>query len=435
MKSIIGIRHEDKYLMERRVPLVPAHINQLINKHGLKFEVQSSAKRVFTDSEFSNAGARIVSQLSNADLIFGVKEMPASFFEEYKSYVFFSHVIKGQSYNMPMLKAMIEKKCNLIDYERVADDKGRRLIFFGRYAGLAGMINTLWTLGLRLKYYGYDSPFLRINQAYTYNSLEDVKEVIRQVGIEISEKGLPPAISPLVFGITGYGNVSNGAMEILDLLPTKEISPEELVNIGDNLSPNPYIVYKVVFKEEHISARIDGEAFDLQHYYNNPDKYKSIFEQYLPLISVLVNGMYWDARYPRIITRDYLKESYKRNRMPRLLIVGDITCDPDGSIEATVKGTYVEDPIYVYDPNTAEITSGFESEGLQIMAVDILPSELPRESSEAFSSALLEYVDAMASCDFSKSYDELTLPPAIKRALILHNGNFTPDFEYIKVYL
>ncbi|MDO9512777.1 MAG: bifunctional lysine ketoglutarate reductase /saccharopine dehydrogenase family protein [Bacteroidales bacterium] len=435
MKSIIGIRHEDKYLMERRVPLVPAHIKELIEKYGLRFEVQSSGKRVFSDKEFSEVGAGIVQDLSNAGVIFGVKEMPSTFFQENKTYIFFSHVIKGQSYNMPMLNAMIQNKCNLIDYERVANDKGQRLIFFGRYAGLAGMINTLWTLGLRLKYYGHDTPFLKIKQAYTYKSLDEARAAVSEVGRDIAAHGMTPMLSPFVFGITGYGNVSRGAMEILDLLPVKEITPQELVAAGANLTPDPFCVYKVVFKEEHISARNDESDFDLQHYYNNPGEYHSIFEQYIPHLSSLINGMYWDSRYPRIITRDQLMASYSVNRIPKLLVIGDITCDPDGSIEATVKGTYVEDPIYVYDPFNAEIVSGYETDGIQIMAVDILPSELPRESSEAFSSALYEYVDAIAECDFSKDFAELQLPMDIKRALILKQGKFTPDFEYIQDYL
>ena len=164
MGNFIGIRHEDKYVMERRAPLTPKHVERLIKNKKLDFVVQTSEKRVFTDEEYIKAGAKIGKDLKKCSVIFGVKEMPVTFFEEEKTYIFFSHVIKGQAYNMPMLKKMMEMKCNLIDYERVVDEQGKRLIFFGRYAGLAGMIDSLWSLGLRLKDAGYKTPFAQIKQ-------------------------------------------------------------------------------------------------------------------------------------------------------------------------------------------------------------------------------------------------------------------------------
>ena len=168
MNNIIGIRHEDKYVMERRVPLTPKHVKYLIENQNLEVLVESSPKRIFQDEEFKRAGAVITNDLKKAPVIFGLKEMPESYFENRKTYIFFSHVIKGQEYNMPMLKKMMEKKNNLIDYEKIMDEYGRRLIFFGKYAGLAGMINSLWSLGLRLKHFGIETPFLKIKQSHFY---------------------------------------------------------------------------------------------------------------------------------------------------------------------------------------------------------------------------------------------------------------------------
>ena len=142
----IGIRYEDKYVMERRVALVPEHIKELIGK-GLKFEVVSSAKRIFKDEEFEEVGAELVNEVSDSSVIIGVKEMPIDFFEDRKTYIFFSHTIKGQSYNMPLLRQMMAKNVNLIEYERIVNEKNQRLIFFGRFAGLAGMINSFWSVG------------------------------------------------------------------------------------------------------------------------------------------------------------------------------------------------------------------------------------------------------------------------------------------------
>lgn len=435
MNNKIGIRHEDKYLMERRVAIIPKHAKKLIDEQGLEILVENSPKRIFTHQEFEDAGAKIVKDVREAPVIFGVKEMPIDYFEDHKTYIFFSHVIKGQSYNMPMLKKMMEKKVNLIEYEKVADEMGRRLIFFGRFAGLAGMINSLWSLGQRLKVQGIETPFLQLKQSRHYNSLEDAKQIISKVGQEIIEKGLPAEITPLTIGFTGYGNVSNGAQEIAALLPIKEIDPKELLELSKKSGLPNNVLYKVVFKEEHLSKLKEGnDEFDLSDYYAHPEKYKSDFEQYLPHLTILMNCMYWDDRYPRIVTKDYLKKLFTI-KTPKLTVIGDVTCDPDGSIECTHKGTEIEDPVFVYDPFTQQPLMGFEGKGLLIMAVDILPSELPRESSIAFSNALFSYIKPIANADYSKDFDSLELPNPIKKAMILHQGKLTPDYLYIQKYL
>ena len=433
LNHCIGIRHEDKYAMERRVALVPKHIAELINE-GLAFEVQKSAKRVFTDSEFKEAGAKMVDNLAEAKVIFGVKEMPDDFFETGKTYVFFSHVIKGQSYNMPMLKAMMRKKCQLIDYEKIANDEGKRLIFFGRFAGLAGMINSLWSYGQRLKLEGIENPFVNIRQSHTYHSLAEAINAVSQAGYELAAKGINKKAGPLIIGFTGYGNVSKGAQEIANLLPSIEISPEQLLKLNfDSASSN--IAYKVIFKEKDISTPIDEkQVFNLGQYYKHPEQFKNNFEQYIPKLSILMNCMYWDDRYPRIVTKNYLEKLFKSGK-PHLKVIGDVTCDPDGSIECTHKGTEIEDPVFVYNPIKRDFTMGFEGEGVLVMAVDILPSELPRESSEGFSDALFPFVKAIANQDYSLSYDALSLPLPIKKALILHRGELTPDFKYLEKYL
>lgn len=432
---IIGIRHEDKYAMERRVPLTPYHVKQLVEKEGLRVLVQSSVKRVFTDEEYKKAGAEIVDILDDADVIFGVKEIPESFFEKGKTYVFFSHVIKGQPYNMPMLKRMMDMKCNLIDYEKIADSQGRRLIFFGRFAGLAGMINSLWSLGQRLAARGILTPFQDIQQAHRYGSLEEARQVISDVGYKIAREGLPEELHPLTIGFTGYGNVSQGAQEIAGLLPVKEISPAELLELKLKKGLPGNVIYKTIFKERDLSKHRDGgEDFELSDYYDHPENYEDQFEKYLPHLSVLMNCMYWDERYPRIVTKKALKELFSQGE-PKLTVIGDITCDPDGSVECTHKGTEIEDPVFVYDPFSDSHRMGFEGKGLLIMAVDILPSELPRESSIAFSDALFPFAKNVAGVDFSKPFSELGLADPVKRALILLNGKLTPEYAYIREYL
>lgn len=433
MNKTVAIRHEDKYLMERRAAITPKQAEKLV-KQGFRVLVEASEKRVFKADKYLAAGAELVVDISESPVVFGVKEMPLDIFEEGKTYVFFSHTIKGQVYNRPLLKKMIEKKVNLIEYERILDDDGRRLIFFGRFAGLAGMINSLWSLGIRMRTKGVTSLFDSMRQAHTYNNLDEAKATIRNIAQRITTEGLSPQLSPLVVGITGYGNVSKGAQEILDLFPTIEITPEELLQLRASREYSRNHVYKVIFKEEHIAARKDGSAFDLQDYYKHPENYVSAFEKYIPHINVLMNCMYWDDRYPRIVTKNYLRQMY-RIKEPHLKVIGDVTCDPNGSIEATHAGTYIEDPIFVYNPLTDTYKMGCEGQGVLIMAVDILPSELPRDASEAFSYALSDFIPDIVKCDYSVSYDKLALPMPIKRALILHNGKLTNDYKYMDKFL
>lgn len=435
MSNFIGIRHEDKYAMERRAPLTPKHIARLIKEKKLDFVIQRSPKRVFTEQEYLNAGARVEDNLKDCSVILGVKEIPLEVFEPEKTYVFFSHVIKGQPYNMPMLRRMMELKCNLIEYERIVDEQNKRLIFFGKYAGLAGMINSLWSLGQRLRYYGIETPFVKIKQAHRYHSLAEAKEVISEVGQEIAENGLPEILRPVTFGFTGYGNVSIGAQEIANLLPVKEISPAKLLALKDRDHLPKNLIHKVVFKEEDLSAPNDPvQEFELHDYYAHPEKYHSRFEKYIPHLTMLINGMYWDDRYPRIVTKDYLETLYTAGT-PKLTVIGDITCDPDGSIECTHKGTMIEDPVFVYNPFTRKPTYGFDGDGILVMAVDILPSELPRDSSMAFADALMPYIKPIAVADFDQHFDDVDLPRALKKALILHKGELTPEYKYIEKYL
>ncbi len=434
MNNIIGIRHEDKYLLERRVAIPPAIAKDLIEK-GLQIYVESSEKRIFKDDEFTNIGATVTNSLANCPVIFGVKEMPINFFEEGKTYIFFSHVIKGQPYNMPMLRRMMEKKCNLIEYEKIADHNGKRLIFFGRFAGLAGMINSLWSMGQRMRVLGLETPFTTIQQSHQYNSLADAESAVKEVGEIIKTKGLPNELAPFTIGITGYGNVSKGAQHIADLLPTIEITPEDLLDLRKSGKFSNKKVYKIVFKEEDLSEPIDpNHKFNLSDYYNHPEKHKNQFEKYPEHLTILMNCMYWDDNYPRIISKDFIEKIYA-NKELKLKVIGDVTCDPDGSIEFTHKGTVIQDPVFVYDPTNREPTMGFEGVGITVMAVDILPSELPRESSLSFGEALHRFIPAIAGADYGQDFESLKLSTEIKRALILHQGELTPDYQYIEEYL
>ena len=435
----IGVRREDRSRWERRVPVTPAIARYLHDEHGIEVVVQPSPIRVFHESEFEAHGAKVQEDLSECPIVFAVKEIPASFFRPGGAYMFFSHVIKGQSHNMPMLRRLMDLGCTLIDYEKVSDDQGRRLIFFGRHAGLAGTIETLHALGKRLRWEGVSNPFERVKHAHEYHDLAEAKEAIAGVGEEIRRDGLPAQAAPLTVGVTGYGNVARGAWEILNLLPMEVIKPSSLSDVVDGPGASRFVVFGTTFKEEHIVEPLEGE-FDCGRYYQCPDNFRPIFEQSLPYLSVLVNGIYWDARYPRLVTKAALQKLWEARQdeqaqQPRLKVIGDISCDIEGSIECTVKAIEPDEPCFVYNPLTGETIDGCEGEGVTVMAVDILPSELPRDASEDFSRILKDFIPAIAEADFSAPFEDLALPAPIKRAVIVHRGELTPDFAYLRRYL
>jgi saccharopine dehydrogenase (NAD+, L-lysine-forming) len=435
MSALIGIRHEDKSKWERRVPISPQNV-AVLRQQGVQVIVQPSPTRAFTEEEFIQAGATIQSDLSPCPVVFGIKEIPKQAFESGKAYVFFAHVIKGQPYNMPMLRRMLDLGCTLIDYERIVDDQNRRLIFFGWHAGAAGLIDTLWALGLRLKWEGILTPFASLRQTLSYHDLSAIKEAMGQVRSKIETEGLPEELAPLIVGVAGYGNVSRGTQEMLDLLPIIEIKPDEVEAISHSTDYSRHHVYKVVFKEWHMVEPKAPEAeFDLQDYYDHPDKYEGVFDRYLPHLTVLVNAIYWTEAYPRLVTKAYTQQLFAAEKKPKLRVIGDVSCDVDGAIEVTVKSTDPGDPIYVYEPAAGSATDGHQGPGVVIMAVEILPSELPREASVDFGQVLTPFVPAIARCDFAAPFEAVNLPPEIKRAVIAYQGKLTPEYEYIQEYL
>ena len=429
----IGIRREDKNPFERRTPLTPAHVETLGREHGVPCTVQPSPRRTFDDEAYRRAGAAVDEDLSGCDVVLGVKEIPLAQLLAEKTYLFFSHTIKGQPYNMPMLRRLLQLGCTLIDYECIVDETGRRLVFFGQHAGLAGMIDTLWALGQRLdQEQGLKTALATVQQAHAYPSLTDAKAAISAVARRLRTEGIPRALRPLVFGFAGYGNVSIGAQEIVDLLEPQEISPERF---GEIDADDDWPCYKVVFREEHLVQRRSG-AFELQHYYQEPDAYRPVFaERYLDRLTVLVNCIFWDARYPRLVTLADLASLYGGPTPPRLQVIGDISCDVGGAIEATVHTTDRANPVFLYDVHEQRAVDGLTGAGPLILAVDNLPAELPRDASEWFSDTLLPFIPAVAAADFGAPLERAGLPEPLREAVIVQGGALTPKFEYLSEHL
>jgi saccharopine dehydrogenase (NAD+, L-lysine forming) len=442
LRHKIGIRREDKNKWEARVPITPAAAGELMRDQALDIVIQPSPIRVFSDDAYREVGAQVSENLDDCPVVFAVKEIPTDLLRENRTYIYFSHTIKGQPYNMKMLQRLMELKCNLIDYETVVDGKGRRLVFFGRHAGLAGMIDTLWTLGKRLAWEGAaPNPFDAARQAHTYHDLAAVKEdLTEKVGEAIARDGLPAELCPMVFGFTGYGNVSRGAQEILDLLPVIDVDPGDLASLCDGRDVSRNHVYKTVFREEHmVTPREEGASFELQDYYDHPEKYRPVFFDQLSYLSVVVNCVYWTEKYPRLVTKEEIAGHWAAGKRapgnPRFRVLGDISCDVEGSMEFFLKTTYTDNPVYVYDVATGEAVDGVAGNGPAVLAVDNLPCEISLESSKHFSASLSPFVFDVASADYGVSFDELALPAPIKRAMILHKGELTPDYDYMKKFI
>jgi hypothetical protein len=434
--KVIGIRREDVNRWERRAPLTPREVARLVSDEGLEVLVQPSDIRIFGDAAYAEAGATVAEDLTRCDAIFAVKEIPVGSILPDKIYVFFSHVIKGQAANMPMLAALRERGCSLIDYEPIADEEGRRLVSFGRYAGLAGMIDTLWALGKRLAYEKRETPFGALKAAWQYPELEDARAAVREAGARIAREGLGKDLAPMIVAFAGYGNVSSGAQEILDLLPVEEVPPARLAPLASARKRRDKVVYKVVFKEEDmVRPRARGSSFDLQDYYDFPDKYEPVLSTYLPYFTVLVNCIYWDARYPRFVTKGDLAALYGGPAPPRLRVIGDISCDVKGGVEATVKDTTPDAPVYVYDVECGRAVDGVGGNGPVILAVFNLPAELPRDASAYFGRQLEPYVAPVVRADWDVGFGDLDLPPPVKAATILYRGEFTPQYRYLERYL
>ncbi len=436
MQKTIGIRREDKNKWERRVPLVPDDVLELRDKYGIKTIIQPSTIRVFSDDEYRKAGAEVKEDLQEADVIFAVKEIPTHLLAPGKTYLFFSHTIKGQPYNMAMLKNLMDLKCNLIDYELIAGKQNNRLITFSSYAGFAGLIETLYAFGQKMKQNGYTTPFESLKQAYQYNSLTEAKEHIREIGEYIATQGLPKELTPLTVGFLGYGNVSKGAQEMFNLLPFETIEPDQLkqfMESQETATENQHCLYKIVFKEADIVESIDG-TFDLQEYFTKPERFQSVFSQYLPYLKVLINGVYWTEKYPRFVTKDILKQLHS-NGTECVSVIGDISCDIDGSVEITHKSTKPDNACYTYHPQDDSFTDGISKNGVTVMAIDNLPCEFPREASIDFSKELATFVNGTVTADFKEDFSQIELPYEIKKSLILHNGELTEKCNYMSDFL
>ncbi|KAJ6825393.1 alpha-aminoadipic semialdehyde synthase [Iris pallida] len=438
--GVVGILYESSNVWERRVPLTPAHCARLLlsgkGKSGVeRIIVQPSTKRIYHDAQYEDVGCEVSEDLSECGLILGIKQPKLDMILPDRAYAFFSHTHKAQSENMPLLDKILAERVSLYDYERIVGDDGKRLLAFGKFAGRAGLIDFLHGLGQRYLHLGYSTPFLSLGSSYMYSSLAAAKAAVIAVGEEIATFGLPSGISPVVFVFTGTGNVSLGAQEIFKLLPHTFIDacklPEIVGQAGDASEQTQrkrrvFQVYGcVVTCQDMVAPKDSTRIFDKADYYEHPEHYTPVFhERIAPFASVIVNCMYWDKKYPRLLTTKQLQQLMK-NGGP-LVGVSDITCDIGGSIEFVNRTTSIEKPFFRYDPFSDSYHDDMEGDGVICLAVDILPTEFSKEASQHFGDILSRYIGSLVS-----TRDLRDLPSHLRLACIAHGGDLTAKYKYI----
>ncbi|KAJ2416281.1 hypothetical protein GGI10_001078 [Coemansia sp. RSA 2530] len=398
---VIGIRREDKNRWERRVALTPAHVKDLIAETGAQVIVQPSNTRIFNNASFVAAGATINEDLSHADAILGIKEVPIDKLIPSKTYVIFSHTHKGQKYNMPSLQAFLDKGIRLIDYELMVNQEGKRQVLFGKHAGYAGMIDGLHGLGQRLLALGYNSPFIHMGQAHVYPNLECVHTKLRHVADIIEDQGLPDAFAPMLFTFTGSGNVTQGARAIFDDLPHDNVTVDELPFIAKDRYNERYrrrLLALQVGAQDYVE-RIDGGPYNREEYREHPERYRSVFATKIaPYTSMLVNGIYWESKYPRLMTaKDLAHIQRQRELKTRMLAIADISCDIGGSLEFMSHASTIDSPFFYVDAVNGLEHKDIEKPGVQINSIDNLPTELPFEASKHFGDSLYPYAKALVT--------------------------------------
>ena len=396
----IGIIKEGKIPPDKRVPLSPTQCQEIKQKYPqIDLVVQKSNIRKFKDIDYANAVIDLVDEVTDCDVLLGVKEVPIEDLIANKKYFFFSHTFKKQPYNRKLLQAIIKKNIQLIDWETITNSNGQRLIAFGRFAGIVGCFNGLLGYGLKTKRYKLKSAHL----------CEDRKEMEG----ELNKLDLPKNFKLV---ITGGGRVAGGAIEVLEKTTIKRVSPEDFLstNFGEP-------VYTQLDVQDYVK-RDDGAFFDIPAFFKNPSGHSSTFMRYAAAADVYVACHYWDNRSPFIFSREDVK-----NPDWNISLVADVSCDIDGPVATTLRPSTIANPFYGYDAQSEEEVD-FNIEGsIGVMAVDNLPCELPKDASVSFGEMFIEHVLEPLLGNDPKDI--------IYRASETKDGQLTPHFAYLQDYL
>ncbi len=394
----IGIIKETKVPTDRRVPITPEAASRLIHLYPeFEISIESSETRCYSDEEYRKAGIRVTDDLSDCDILAGVKEVGISSLIPGKIYMFFSHTAKKQPHNRILLQEIVRKMITLVDYEYLADKENSRLVAFGKWAGLVGAYNGLRAFGLRYDLYDLKPAY----QCYDLNRVASELDKVELPGVKIL--------------ITGTGRVASGAMQMLAPLGYEIVTPADFLNkefgkpVICQLGPWDYV------------RRKDGEEFDLQHFYYYPGEYDSTFHPYTTVTDLFIPCHYWNPGSPEFLS----KEDYRRPDF-KISVIADVSCDIKKPIPSTLRASTIEEPFYGYDPETCTEGEPFDHKNITVMAVDNLPGELPRDASAEFANKLVDDVFPA----FLNDRDGI-----IERATIVREGGLTRNFSYLDDYI
>lgn len=399
-KLVIGLLREGKVPVDRRVPLTPGQAKAIQAAYeGVEVVAQRSDVRCFSDEEYAAAGIRLVDSLEEADILLGVKEVPLADLIDGKTYFFFSHTIKKQPYNRGLLQEILRKNIRMIDYETLTEKSGKRIIAFGRWAGIVGAYNGIWTYGKRYNLFS-------LRRAHECFDLDDLKSEFAKV-----------ALPPVKIALTGGGRVTKGAMEVLVGMGVRKVTPHEFIH---NHFDFPVFAQLNV---RNYNVNADGEPFSRNEFYRSPQCFDGDFLQYTAAADILIAAAYWAPDAPVLFTReDMVDPNFK------ITVIADITCDIEGSVPSTKQPSTIADPVYDYNASDDEIDPPFSDEGnVTVMAVDNLPCELPRDASRSFGQRLAERVLPLLLGDDPDA--------VIDRATIAAEGELHGKYTYLQDYV
>jgi alanine dehydrogenase len=394
-----GIIKERKSPPDRRVVFSPDELVKLKALYqDASVKVESSDIRIFTDEQYANLGIEVSEDMNDCDVLFGVKEVPIENLIANKSYFFFSHTIKKQPYNRKLLQAVLEKKIDLYDHETIVTADNRRLIGFGRYAGIVGAYNSIRAFGIKFELF-------KLPKAETLSGREELISQLKRI-----------VFPPIKIAITGSGKVGNGIKEILDAIKIKEVSADNF--LAKNYTQPVYTQLDVL----DYNKRLDGRVLDCKDFYNNPKEYVSDFERFAKVSDIVITGHFYGNDAPVILSREMLQ-----SKDCKIKVVGDVSCDINGPVACTLRASTIAEPLYGYLPSEHKEVDVFHPAAIVVMAVDNLPCELPKDASEGFGLMFMEHV---IPAFFNGDKDGI-----LERAKMTDKGKLTPRFSYLQDYV
>ena len=416
LKTVIRKEHKNDW--EKRTALIPSCAAALVEK-GFPISIEPSEIRIYPDSDYASAKVPTDGCPEKGQFIVGIKEPPVSSIQPNQVHLAFSHTIKGQDYNMGLLQKFIDEKATLIDYEPIVDDSGQRTIAFGRFAGIAGAIDSFFVAGKKHQLRNETSCLNLVKQTWQYQSIEDVKDNFAKIDIH---QGTPVQVL-----IVGTGKVGKGSEEVCQWLGLPKIDIQLLLD-----GEVPEGSWYAVASSRHINQRKDGQPFDMDDFVEQGvDAYESIFDKLLGKFNILLQTPYWTEKYPKHL--DQARMLANKDKLP--LVVGDISCDINGSLECTTKASDIDTPAFTYDVDKATSTDGITSDGISVMSIDNLPCELSLDASQHFSRVLKDYMENLMTVDLEKPFESCGLIPELSRAVIVYNGKLTPAYQYLQTFL